>query len=287
MKKHLLHISLLFLSLLVLASCTERMSIDLPTANQKLVVEGYLFPGDSSSWIRLTTTSAYFANQPPHAVLNASLGLDDGHESWVFHPLAQKPGYYFINANEFTALPGKIYHLNIQLSSPIGNETHFESQTTMPPLRIHIDSIGIQYAPDIKNWVIRLYARDSVGKDFYLFNSRVNDRLITDSIPRKSVRSDEFFDGRYLHGLIVQVLNKDELHPGDLYQLDASNITEAYYNYIQGLQLEIGNKNPLFSGPPANAQGNISGGALGFFTAFATTSFRVKLQASKSINKYN
>ena len=281
MKRFLTHISFVVSSLILLVSCTERMDIKLPKGHEKLVVEAYLFPGDSSSQVRLTTSANYFSNEAPVTVADAGVQLNDGQNTWNFHPSAKDTGYYFLTPAEFRATTGKIYHLDIQLARPIGNETHFESETTLPPLRIHIDSLNIQYAPDIEKWVVRIFALDSIGKDFYLFNSRVNGQWITDSIPRKVVRSDEFFDGRYLNGAVVQVLNKDELHPGDHYTLIASNITGEYYHYIIDLQDEVESKNPLFSGPSANVQGNISGGALGFFTAFASTSFKVELLQTK------
>ena len=281
MKRLITHINFVVLSLIFLASCTERMDIKLPAGQEKLVVEAYLFPGDSSSQVQLTKSANYFSNEAPTPVSNASIQLDDGENTWYFQPSAKSEGHYFLSQQQFHPVTGKKYHLDIQLSKPIGNETHFESNTILPPLRVHIDSLGIEYAPVIEKWIVRIFARDSVGKDFYLFNSRVNGKCVTDSIPRKVVRSDEFFDGRYLNGAVVQVLNKDELHPGDYYTLKASNITEAYYHYLIELQDEVETKNPLFSGPSSNVQGNISGGALGFFTAFASTSFQVILQHPK------
>ena len=134
--------------------------------------------------------------------------------------------------------------------------------------------------------MIRYFGQDKPGRDYYLFNSRVNGKIVTDSILQKIVRQDIFFDGRYVSGAIVQVLNEHTLKVGDFYTLMASNITKEYYGYLTSLQDEVGDKNPLFSGPPANAKGNISNGALGFFTSFLTTSFTVKLKEKGKVQKY-
>lgn len=276
--------SIVFFFMLVMVSqlfvgCTERMNIELPSGSKKLVVEAYLFPGDSASWVRLTESANYFSNEPPRGVSHALVQLDDGEGSeWYFENTGMDSSKYFLSPEAFVPKVGKQYHLDIQLDSAVGGQSHFESDAKLPPLRIKIDSIAIQYAPDIEKWMVRLYALDSLGSDFYLFNSRVNGQWITDSIQRKVARADVYFDGRYLSGAIVQVLNKDELKIGDQYELIVSEISEAYYHYISGLQLETETRNPIFSGPPANVEGNISGGALGFFTAFSSTSTRVVLR---------
>ena len=279
MKKTGLYIFLITLGVQLFTACTERMQIDLPESAKKLVVEAYLFPGDSASWVRLTESANYFSNQPPKAVTHASVKLDDGQGSvWEFNNLDTDSSIYSLPAQTFEPETSKVYHLDIRMNQPLGGHTHFESTTMLPPLRIHADSIAIDYAPDIEKWMVRLYALDPLGKDFYLFNSRVNGHCITDSVQRKVVRSDVYFDGRYLPGAIVQVLNKDELKIGDQYELIISEISEAYYHYLSDLQAETETKNPIFSGPPANVQGNITEGALGFFTAFSSTSMRVVLK---------
>jgi len=284
MKKPLSILLFIAICLLILLSCTERMTIVLPENSKKLVVEAYLFPGDSNSRVRLTQTADYFSNKAANPVSRAKINLDDGNSSWQFNESEDDSANYLLSYNKFNPVTGKTYHLDIRLANPIGNLSHFESQTTLIPLRIHIDSISIQYAPDIEKWMIRLFAKDSAGKDFYLFNSRVNSHWITDSIQRKVARSDVYFDGRYLSGAIVQVLNKNELHGGDHYELVASSISEDYYQYIISLQDEIEPKNPIFSGPSANVYGNISNGALGYFTAFASTSYQVILRDKRGIH---
>jgi hypothetical protein len=231
--------------------------------------------------VRLTKTSGYFSDEAPPPVSHAQVVVSHKSQQWQLTESSTQPGVYFLPDTSFQLIVSDTFDLNIRLQNSVGGHTHYESQTIVPPLRIHIDSLGIEFAPDFKKWMIRYFGQDLPGKDYYLFNSRVNGEIVTDSILQKVVREDAFFDGRYVSGAVVQVLNDNAMKVGDHYTLMASNITEAYYNYLASLMDEVGDKNPLFSGPPANVKGNISNGALGFFTSFLTTSFTVKLKEEK------
>lgn len=267
-------ILLLFLGLLV-SSCTKRVDIPLKSGDERLVVEGYLFGSDSTSWVRLTKTSGYFSNEPPPAVSHANIVVSHNNRQWKLTESSQQPGFYYLSDSTFHLIVSDTFKLHIQLQKPVGKTRVYESQTVVPALRIHIDSIMIGFVPALKKWLIWYFGQDLQGKDYYLFNSQVNGKIISDSILQKTVLSDVFFDGRYISGYVVQVLNKEDLKVGDNYILLASNITQDYYDYLTALQEEVGDKNPLFSGPPANVKGNINHGALGFFTSFQTISSKV------------
>lgn len=269
----------------LLLSCTKRVDIPLKSGNIKLVVEGYLFDSDSVSWVRLTKTSGYFSDEAPPPVSHAEVVVSHKTQQWQLTESPTLPGVYFLPDTSFHLIVSDTFRLKIVLSNPIGSHDIYESQTVVPPLRIHVDSLEISYAPDFQKWIVRYFGQDKPGSDYYLFNSRVNGKIVTDSILQKTVRKDVFFDGRYVYGAVVQVLNKETMKVGDNYTLLASNITKAYYDYMASLQDEVGDKNPLFSGPPANVKGNINNGGLGFFTSFLTTTFSVSMEREKTNHK--
>jgi Domain of unknown function (DUF4249) len=99
--------------------------------------------------------------------------------------------------------------------------------------------------------------------------------MITDSLHEMIVQDDMLFNGNYAYGIPAQFLDQDEkdeiIYPGDTITLEINGITEEYYNFILEAQSEIFYQTPLFSGPPANINSNISNGALGFFTAWSVT----------------
>ena len=286
MKKLLRNIVFMLFAGALVFSCTKRVNIPLKSGNIKLAVEGYLFGSDSVSWVRLTKTSGYFSDEPPPPVSHAQIVVSHKTQQWRLTESSTLPGVYFLSDTSFHLIVSDTFKLKIQLQNPIGNHNVYESQTFVPPLRIRIDSLEIGYAPGFKKWMIRYFGQDKPGRDYYLFNSRVNGKIVTDSILQKIVRQDIFFDGRYVSGAIVQVLNEHTLKVGDFYTLMASNITKEYYGYLTSLQDEVGEKNPLFSGPPANVGSNISNGAQGFFTSFLTTSYTVKLEEKGKVQKY-
>jgi hypothetical protein len=63
---------------------------------------------------------------------------------------------------------------------------------------------------------------------------------------------------------------------GDSMVVEFSNISKAYYHFIDECASQKNGSNPMFGGPPANISTNISNGARGFFTAYAVSSMSAK-----------
>ena len=141
MKKLLRDIILILLAGALTFSCTKRVDIPLKSGNIRLVVEGYLFGSDSVSWVKLTKTSAYFSNEPPPPVSHAQVVVSHKVQQWELTESSTQPGLYFLKDSSFHLVVSDTFKLKIQLQNPIGNHSIFESQTVVPPLRIHIDSL--------------------------------------------------------------------------------------------------------------------------------------------------
>jgi hypothetical protein len=107
-----------------------------------------------------------------------------------------------------------------------------------------------------------------------MFNLYRNDTLISDSITKVSVTDDKYINGSYINGAGVFFINNSDswmkLHPGDKVTLKMSGITKEYYNFITQVQ-SAGFNIPFFQGPPANVEGNISDGGVGFFAAYSNS----------------
>jgi hypothetical protein len=110
-------------------------------------------------------------------------------------------------------------------------------------------------------------------RDWFGFKIRKNSDLLTDSLSKYSVISDELFDSGYFPGLPVGFLSDDDpreaVQPGDTVTLEMNCIEEVYYNFVTEAQLEIAGYYPLFSGPPSNVTSNMDNGALGIFAAYS------------------
>ncbi|MFO8000675.1 MAG: DUF4249 family protein, partial [Marinilabilia sp.] len=154
-----------------------------------------------------------------------------------------------------------------------GEYETYSASSDMPPVSPP-DSIDMVYDDNWEIWKVLLYASDNPDrKDFYMFRIFKNGVLISDNISEYSVISDKFFDGNRANGVWVQSLDasgsKEQIEAGDIITLQMCGITEEYFEFIEGVQRENRKQYPLFSGPPANAPGNVSNDALGFFTAFS------------------
>lgn len=251
----------------ILQSCTERIDIQSDEEFQKLAVEGYISP--DIQLITLTETSGYFSQQAPAPVSEANVVVTENDEIYQFSEDTENPGNYFPPEN-FTIEPESSYQLTIDLKEEIGGESHFESEATMPVLSDEIDSIRVIYRSDFETWIIKLYAYEPSGPNYYMFTAWVNGEAVTDSLSRIGVADDKIVDGTYMNGIWVLFLKEDEVAVEDTVTMATSSITEDYFRYLTEAQTEMSPKNPFFSGPPANVRSNISNGAVGYFAVFSS-----------------
>ena len=88
------------------------------------------------------------------------------------------------------------------------------------------------------------------------------------------VSDDKFYNGSYMNGVDVMYINNEHnwetLHVGDTIMLQMSGITKEYFNFIDQVK-QSGFNLPFFTGPPANVEGNISNGGIGFFAAWSNS----------------
>jgi len=255
---------------MTMSACTERIDIDLDQTYVRLAVEGYITPEAGKQYIKLTKTSDYFYNNTPPTVSGAVVQITTGDSTVIFTEDSQNPGYY-VAPEGFVGVPESTYQLDIELQEAINQSRNYQSMETMPHQTNSIDSITLEYNPRWERWLVHLYALEPATVDYYLFDAINNGVLITDSIQRKFISEDKLFNGNQTNGAVVQVLNKDEVSPGDTITLVLSNITKEYYDFILSVQEEIQAKNPLFSGPAANVNSNVEVDAVGYFAAFPST----------------
>ena len=268
----------LLLSLLILllaAGCTERINVNLDNSYIRLVVDGGLATDSMQRSVTLSKSASYFYNQPPPMVSHAIVTLTDGSFlDTLREELPNKPGVYSLDSN-FRGTIGKTYSLDIKLPEVIGNVAEYTSSCKIMKVA-RLDSIQTEFNPNLgKNghWQIKIFAQEPGDEvNFYLLKYYRNGKLMSDSIQKWSTSDDKYFNGSYIRGLTAFYINNgnlwETLHPGDTVIVQMSGITKEYYDFIQQVQ-QAGIQIPFFSGPPANVEGNISDGAVGFFSAYS------------------
>lgn len=258
--------------IIFLASCTERIDIELDETYTRLVVYGAVTTDTTSHYVELSTTSSYYYNEAPPPVSGAAVEIsDDLGNSVQLTEVA--PGKYGTSPL-FAAVNGRTYTLRIELAEEINGHKTYMATSTVNPI-YPIDSIGLVSQPDWGEkgfFEVTCYYLDRPTKDFYMFNIFKNGEMLTDTIKYRIITSDDFYNGNYTNGIGVGYLDQSKerevLRVGDTVSFQGCNISEDYYNFIMTLQAETNFQTPLFSGPPANVKGNISNGAVGFFAAY-------------------
>ena len=257
------------------ASCTERIDINLDSQKYaRLVVEGALTSDTTVHCIKLTKTSDYFDNVAPEPVSEASVIISGEDEEF---PLTETPagsGIYLTEPGVYGKFD-KTYETHITLKEKIGGYTEYLATSKLFPIN-PIDSIALKFNPDWGKegfWEVKIYVLDPPTEDFYMFEVYRNDTLVTDSINEIFVTDDVLYNGNYTNGVGAGYLNQEradqKLVPGDIVTLKVSRITKEYTDFVMQVQTEISYQTPLFSGPPANVQGNISNGGVGFFATYS------------------
>ena len=255
----------------LLSSCRERIEVKLDDSYTRLVVDGAITTDTTAHKVYLTHTTSYYYNQSPPGVGGAIVTISDGFETFALQESPEQPGVYLTDSNVY-GVPGRVYTLNIHLANQINGYQDYSASSALNPVA-PLDSIGLRYLDNWEFWEIQCYALDPPTRDFYMFKNYKNGKLNTDTINEIFVTDDRLFNGSYTNGVGTGYLNNkridEAVHPGDTIKLQISGITEEYMKFVISVQTESGYKNPLFSGPPANVKGNISNGAVGFFTAYS------------------
>ncbi|MBL7904484.1 MAG: DUF4249 domain-containing protein [Bacteroidales bacterium] len=261
----------LFLLTLFLASCTEKIDIELDESYTRLVVEGAITTDTMAHTISLNTTTSYYYEEPAPGVTNAVVTLNDGESTITLSETS--PGRYQTPADYF-GIPGRTYKLGIRLNSPLNGEDTYTAESTMN-LPAPLDSIRAVYHEDWGTegfYEIKCYVLDPLTTDYYQFKVLKNNTMLTDSLNKVLITDDRFYNGNYTNGIGVGYLNQafeaEKVAPGDQLTIQSSRISETFFRFVTELQIQSGFQTPLFSGPPANVQGNISGGAIGYFTTY-------------------
>ncbi len=268
----------LFLLMILLAlGCTEKINVRLDQTYTRLIVDGNIANEPGPYRVRLTKSADYFFNEPMPRVTNALLVISDGNENYPLHETSDGETGVYETDSLFTGQLNKTYTLKIELAEEISGESNFQASCLLRPVT-HLDSIRAEFHPDWGKegfWTVKLWAQEPGDEvNYYLFNLYRNGILLTDTLNKKVISDDKFYNGSYMNGVDVMYINNahkwETIFPGDTIMLQMSGITEEYYNFIDQVR-QSGFNIPFFSGPPANVKGNIDQGGIGFFAAYSNT----------------
>lgn len=260
--------------ILLFTSCEEVINMDLNQASPRIVIEGNITDKLLPKTIKISESGNYFESKALlKQIQGATVSVTDNlNNTYVY--TEQMPGIY--QSGSYIGYYGNSYRLTINLNNKI-----FEAESTMPNAA-KIDSFTVIENQQIqgnpfskqnrkdkpKNYFIKCYFKDSAQTtDFY--------RLETKLINRDTLVTERYYivDDKYFNGTTMEINTSRTIYiKTDSVKLTLHRLNKPTYNYYRNMNNIIGNRGPngnaLFDNPPSNLSGN----ALGFFSASAVNS---------------
>jgi hypothetical protein len=273
MRKNLPSYYLLLAALLplLLHSCRKPIDLILDSTYTRLVVEGSITDQAKAHRVILTLSSDYLTDRPPTPVTGAIVTIHDGANTFLL--TETEPGIYETDPT-VQGVPGRRYTLIVK-GVDIDNDGVMEEYTASDLLKptMVLDSIVAELQQPVVNpplYRVRGWGQEPpTPDDCYQWLYYLNGVLQTDTLNKTLFADDTFVNGSYLPGLFMFFDVKGS--PGDTLLVETRSLTREYYTFLVTFMLETVWNQGGGSGPPANIKGNISNGALGYFSAHAVT----------------
>ncbi|MBN9384439.1 MAG: DUF4249 domain-containing protein [Chitinophagaceae bacterium] len=251
--------NIVLLSLLSLGggwACKKAIQVHLNDAPPRVVIEGEISNQSGPYQVKITKTVSFSDSNSFPPVRGAVVTVRDSTNGHMYNFGESAPGVY--TSNDFSGIPTHTYQLAVRAEGQ-----QYTASSTMPAT-VPLDSVSFAVNTNFNgkkelNAVVNF--QDPPGKvNYYQFIEHVNGRLV----PNIFVFEDRLSDGRY----IEQPLFNDSsyLQKGDTLQLRMYCIDKNIYNYFFSL-LQVSANNGFQTASPDNPITNITGGALGYFSA--------------------
>lgn len=239
-----------FSFIISLSSCEDVIDLDLPTAEERLVVEANLdFSPDNLNdtlYIKLSLTTDYYNKEIPKAH-NAIVWVEDskGNKS-VFKEINNSGTY--ISASVDKNSNNGIYKLHIDYKNNIYEAT--EKLITTPPI-VEVKQTREKFF-NKDYYVIRAFYKDthrenSLYNYYYTKYTRNNDKI------HLSAQSNEHTKGNLIENIYID----EDTEVGDSINIKISQVSHNYYDFLKQLITTIDNGGGPFQVPPGQLKGNV------------------------------
>lgn len=247
------------LLLLAVSACKKIIQVDLNSVVPQIVIEGEVTNGPAPYFVRISKTVDFSATNDFPPVTGALVLLTDTTNGISDTMVEASPGLYR------SIEVGGVTHHTYRLDVTTGGR-QYTSLSTMPDF-VRLDSVtfaqNIGFDNKLEINAVAGFQDPSGIANYYQFTETVNSRPIPDIF----VFEDRLSEGKYIHYPLFN--DSAYLAPGDTLRLTMNCIDKNIYNYFFQLMSVAGNNN-FQSATPTNPASNISGGALGYFSAHTT-----------------
>ncbi|MBC8032742.1 MAG: DUF4249 domain-containing protein [Chitinophagaceae bacterium] len=252
--------ALLALTVFTMSSCEKVIDINLNNASKKYVIEGMLSDQSGSCKVLITTTRNFDEDNSFVGISGAQVTIADGTGPEL--SLVESSNGIYENKS-ITGIVGHTYNLKV-----IINGEQFTASSTIPE-KVLFDTLFVNdeviFGELIK--LVNLRYPDPVGRgNSYRFIQYINgekDKTIF-------IRNDDLNDGRIIETVLFSLNDDDDeeeskISKGDEVRIEMLCVDAAVYKYWFSLDQSALGTNE--SASPANPVTNITGGALGYFSA--------------------
>lgn len=244
------------LILMALSSCQKVIDVKLDDADKKLVVDAVITDHAGGCVVRLSKTKKFGENNALDGVGGATVNIRD--EAGTVTSLVETaPGIY--THDQLKGVSGETYQLSV-----VAEGKAYSATSTMP-INVPLDSVYMEKQIFFNNEQMfsNVVFSDPGGtSNYYLFKQFVNG-TVTNGI---FLTDDELSDGKKIKTSLYLFADEEKkIKHGDEVMIEMHCIDKAVYKYWYSFkQSASGNGG---AATPANPVSNISGGALGYFSA--------------------
>lgn len=244
---------------LLLSSCEKAVNTDLPDASEKYVIEGVI-TNTGKCRVIISSTLHFDETQLPKGIDGAAVTISDNGGA----PAAlTAKGNGIYSTNLIKGASGHTYVLSVNIAGKI-----YTASSTMPK-KVTLDAVSVSNT-------------SVTGKKQYVANAKYNDPeeegnnysfVQYVNLRQKATvftNNDELTNGRAVNFSLLspstlQIENGAGIKKGDTVSVEMQCIDPAVYKYWYSLNASAVGSDMMAT--PANPVTNISGGALGYFSA--------------------
>ncbi len=279
------------LSIAIISSCTEDTTINTKNSAYVPVIYGTITNQNVRQQIQVSSSSGYFDKEVNKRIANAVVTIkeDSGmvSKSYVLTQDSVGSGIY-ATKDPMRGKPGWTYSLSVVMDfNNDGSNEEYTAECMMPEaLKVDSFNISKKKVGEYTLYSLNISAQDDGDvENYYMGRYSINGAWYN-KISKYIMFNDVSLNGEYVKNLSVWNFNdvadkskfsdddaKDMIFmsPGDSMVVEFSNISKAYFNFINECASQKNGSNPMFGGPPANISTNMSNGARGFFTAYGVS----------------
>ena len=255
---HLLRAIFLTMTAFLLWSCEQLITVKLQGGQDNVVVESFVTNGRGPFYVKLSQSQDYYNQSAMAGIEKAVVQMVD---STLSENLVERgSGYY--STTKIKGTSGHTYHLNVTASGK-----KYSATVKLPP-PVRIDTVYFRPDPNVKDSLnVFVEFQDPGGvENFYRIKLYRNGRFAVNDY---YLITDTYIDGQRLFSPFYY----REFARGDTVLVELENIERSTWRYFKGLSETIQQGVNLQA--PGTPPSNLSGGALGYFGAWGTSTYRV------------